>query len=88
MESNESVFNFPCQFPIKILGRKSKGFDTTVLEIVGRHTSDIKQSSINNRLSKGGKYISITVTITARSQNQLDNIYRELSDCREVLMAL
>ena len=88
MENNESIFNFPCQFPIKILGLKSKGFDSTVLEIVGRHATDIKPASINNRLSKGGKYISITVTITARSQNQLDNIYQELSDCQEVLMAL
>ena len=88
MENNESVFKFPCKFPIKILGLKSKGFDTTVLEIVGRHATDIKPVSINNRLSKGGKYISITVTITARSQNQLDTIYQELSDCQEVLMAL
>ena len=88
MKSKESVFNFPCQFPIKILGLKSKGFDAIVLEIVGRHTPDIKLSSINNRVSKGGKYISITVTITARSQNQLDKIYQELSDCQEVLMAL
>ncbi len=88
MESKDSVFDFPCPFPIKILGLKSKEFDKTVLKIVGRHAPDIKQASINNRLSKGEKYISITVTITATSQNQLDNIYKELSNCQEVLMAL
>ena len=88
MESTDSVFNFPCQFPIKILGLKSEGFAATVLEIVGRHATGIKPASINNRLSKGGKYISITVTITARSQNQLDKIYQDLSDCQDVLMAL
>lgn len=88
MKPNDSLLEFPCRFPIKALGKQSKEFDVIVLEIIGRHAANVMKSAIKNRMSKGGKYISVTITITAVSQNQLDAIYRDLSDCPKILMAL
>ena len=86
--SEESLLKFPCEFPIKIMGKPENDFPAQVVEIVRRHTPDLDETMITLRDSSGGKYIAITVTIQARSRKQLDAIYQELTDSERVIMAL
>lgn len=87
-KENDSVFSFPCDFPIKAMGHASGNFEITVLEIVRRHAPDFTENSFKSRPSSNGKYISVTVTIRAQSRKQLDAIYMDLTACEHVLMAL
>jgi hypothetical protein len=84
----ESILEFPCDFPIKVMGEAIADFDNLVAEIVLRHVADLREGALRSRASSGGKYVSITVTIQAESQEQLDNLYRELSAHERVLMVL
>lgn len=84
----ESLIDFPCDFPVKIVGRAGDEFESLVLAIVGRHAPDFEEQSASSRLSRDGNFVSITCTIVARSQEQLDALYQELSDHELVLMAL
>jgi putative lipoic acid-binding regulatory protein len=88
MSEKETLLEFPCQFPIKAMGKNSPDFDSTVVRIVQQHVSDKKKLAVKTRLSKGDNYLSVTVMIEATSKKQLDAIYQCLTDCPEVLMAL
>ncbi len=88
MSEEETLLEFPCQFPIKAMGKSSSEFDSIIVGIVRRHSDDINEGAVKTRLSKEGKFSSVTVTIEATSKKQLDEIYQDLTDCPEVLMAL
>lgn len=88
MTENESLLEFPCQFPIKVMGRHSENFDAVVVEIVRRHVPDIHEGAVTTRPSKAGNYLSVTVVIEATSRAQLDAIYLGLTAHPDVLMAL
>jgi putative lipoic acid-binding regulatory protein len=74
-----SILDFPCSYPIKVMGRAEPGFDELVAGIVARHIGEIDGRSIESRPSRKGSYVSITVTFTATSREQLDGLYRELT---------
>ena len=78
-ELEETLLEFPCAFPLKIMGRADDALAQTVLEIVVRHAPDFDGTTMQMRASRGGNYVSLTCTITARSKEQLDALYRELS---------
>ncbi len=84
----ESLLAFPCDFPIKVMGRKEPGFAQNVMEIVLKHAPDYEPSTMEMRPSRKGKYLSLTVTVQARSREQLDDLYRELCDHPQVVMVL
>lgn len=88
MINDESPLEFPCKFPVKAMGRADQDFDALVVELVRRHAPDFNDATVKTRLSSGGRYISVTVTILARNREQLDNIYRELTAHDQVLVAL
>lgn len=88
MSEQESLLEFPCQFPIKAMGKYSEHFDALVVEIVRRHAPDIREGAVSSRPSKAGSYLAVTVTIEAQSRAQLDAIYQALTDHPDVLMAL
>ena len=75
----ETLIEYPSEFPIKIMGESHETFTQTILDIVMRYAPDFIASTIEIRPSKNGKYTSITCTINATSREQLDNLYRELS---------
>ena len=75
----ETLLEFPCAFPLKIMGLASDTLAQTVLEVVLRHAPDFDGATMEMRASSGGKYLSLTCTINARSRPQLDALYRELS---------
>ncbi len=73
-----SLIDYPCDFPIKILGHTRAGFAQAILEVVQRHAPDFDGATMEMRSSKRGKYLSVTCVICATSREQLDNLYREL----------
>ena len=87
-EKKDSLLEFPCQFPIKALGVDEDEFVAHVLNLVSQHCPELSEENIKTRPSSGGKYVSVTVTVTATSQLHLDAIYYALTDSERVLMAL
>lgn len=88
MKQDDSLLDFPCDFPVKAMGLATGDFDRRVAELVRRHAPDLGEGAVRSRPSQGGKYLAVTVTVRATSRAQLDAIYRELSACEAVLMAL
>ena len=84
----ESLLEFPCAFPLKIIGRTRDGFAQAMLEVVLRHAPDFDSASMEMRASREGNYLSLTCTVNATSREQLDNLYRELSGHPHVVMVL
>lgn len=84
----ESLLAFPCDFPIKVMGRTQPGFAQAVMAVVLRHAPDFDPATMEMRKSREGKYLSLTVTIRATSREQLDGLYRELCDHAMVKMVL
>ncbi|NML26243.1 YbeD family protein [Zoogloea dura] len=78
-EERTTLLEFPCEFPIKIMGARVDGFAQTVLEVVLRHAPDFDAGAMQMRPSTKGNYLAITCTLNATSQAQLDALYRELS---------
>lgn len=85
-KNNEELF--PCEFPIKVMGIVSEDFDMLVVEIVRRHCQDLTEACVQTRMSSGGKYMSVTVTFTAKSRAQLDALYAELNQHEQIKMVL
>lgn len=78
-EGRTTLLEFPCEFPIKIMGARVDDFAQTVLGVVLRHAPDFDAATMQMRPSSKGNYLSITCTVNATSQAQLDALYREMS---------
>jgi len=86
-ESDE-IFNFPCDFPIKAMGKTDDDLLAQVLNLIQKHVDPIDEGRVTTKPSKNGKFTAITVTITATSRAQLDAIYQDLTDCSVILYAI
>ena len=75
----ESLIEYPSAFPIKVMGTKVDGFVEAVTSIVRQFDPGFDAGTVELRDSKAGKYLGITITITATSREQLDELYRTLS---------
>jgi putative lipoic acid-binding regulatory protein len=84
----QALLRFPCDFPIKVMGKAESGFEALVVEIVRHHAPGLGEGAVASRSSSGGRYLAVTVTVRAESRAQLDAIYRELSAHPQVLMSL
>lgn len=84
----DTLLTFPCDFPLKVVGLCTPEFEIEVLTIVRKHVAHLKEDAIKTRLSHQGKYLSMTITITVDSKEQLDNLYKELSTNEHILVAL
>lgn len=82
------LLQFPCDYPLKVMGRNSDDFRSLVLGIVQKHIGPLPADSIEERPSKDGNYLSLTCTFQATSREQLDALYRELTSCERVLIVL
>lgn len=87
-DPTDTLFEFPCDFPLKVMGRNSDDFRSLVVGIIQKHVGPIEPERIVERPSGNGKFLSVTCTIRAQSKAQLDAIYRELTSCERVLIAL
>jgi putative lipoic acid-binding regulatory protein len=86
--ADSSPLAFPCDFPIKVMGRKQPGFAQAVSDIVVKHAPDFDPDTIALRPSRQGRYLSITCVVRATSREQLDALYQELCDHPGVVMVL
>jgi hypothetical protein len=75
----ESLIEYPSDFPIKIMGLMQEGFAESMVEVVQIHDPEFHSGKLEMRPSSAGKYLAITVTVRATSREQLDNLYRALS---------
>lgn len=87
-DDSRTYLNFPCDFPIKVMGKSNIEFETKILSIIRKHTPDLGEAAIKIKHSKEGNYISITAIIPAKSKQQIDDIYQELTAEETVLMVL
>ena len=85
---DESLLQFPCEFPIKVMGVGEPGFRALVVEQVRRHAPDLDDAQVRVRDSRAGRYQSVTVIVYAYDRAQLDAIYRDLSRHPQIKMVL
>ena len=84
----QSLIEYPSQFPIKVMGLKADGFVHAITSIAKRFDPDFDAATVELRPSKADKYLGVTITVTATSREQLDELYRTLSTHPMVKMVL
>ena len=88
MEEKNYLLQFPCVFPLKVIGHNSDELRAAVRSILGKHLPGMENLAFSCNSSCGNKYLSITVTIIAESKEQLDMLYQDLNSHELVLMTL
>jgi len=86
MDFSDAELDFPCQYPIKIIGIASDSFKKFILNVVYKHfEKKVSDGLISFKHSKNNKYLSITVDFTAESRKHVDEIYKDLRACQEII---
>lgn len=86
--SDPKLQEFPSDFPIKVMGRHDGNLRALTQAIIERHAGPIAESGVRTRTSADGNFLALTYMVHATSREQLDAIYRELTACKAVVMAL
>jgi len=82
------IMNFPNKFSLKVVGTVEANLESIIVPVISKNNVDIERLEMTSKLSSTGKYTSFTSTFLAESQEQLDNIYRELSSNPQIIMVL
>ena len=83
-----SLQEFPSDFPIKVMGRHDSNLRALTQTIIEKHAGPMAEANVKTRTSADGNFLALTYVVHATSREQLDAIYRELTACKSVLMAL
>ena len=75
----KSLIDYPCSFPIKVMGVQAEGFEAAMLAVALQFDPAFDAGTVERRPSKAGNYLGLTLTVTATSREQLDDLYRALS---------
>lgn len=86
--SDETLLEFPCDFPIKIMGRDEEDFRAAAIALVEAEVGKLEEAAISTQSSRNGRFLSVTVTVRAESREQLDSLYRSLTAHERVLVVL
>jgi len=86
--NDNSILEFPCKFPIKMMGHNREAFHAAARAVIEQHAGTIDDDTIRLAASRNDRFVSMTVTIQAESQQQLDAIYVDLTANDEILVAL
>lgn len=86
--NDESLIQFPCDFTLKIMGKTDNDFETIATGIVKKHFPKTELVNTQKKLSKDKNYLSLSITVHATSKAELDALYQELSQTKEILMVL
>jgi putative lipoic acid-binding regulatory protein len=78
-QSIDDLFDFPCDFPIKVMGKTHPDFQDTIATVIREHDGEFDVTRIETRPSSGGNYTGLTCTVRAQSRAHLDDIYRALT---------
>ena len=87
-QQKETHFEFPCTFPIKVMGEHDAGLENFVRDALEKHLKAPESAEINVRASSNGKFISITATFTAHSLEELNALYETITSNPKVKMAI
>lgn len=79
---------FPCDYPVKIIGRASEGFDKRIAAIITKYQDKPFEGKLIPKVSKEGNYLSFTITVQAISQEQLITLFKALKEEKDVLMVI
>jgi uncharacterized protein len=82
------LLTFPCDFPVKVLGRSGDEFRRHATQIVERHMGAVDPARITERVSRDGNFLALTFNLKPHSREQLDDLYRELSASESIVMVL
>ena len=86
--SNTTLMEFPCHFPVKIIGLSTLSFIGEVKTITKRHFPDFKDEQLTQKVSGKNNYLALTVTVFAQNQTMLDSFYQDLTKIADVKMVL
>ena len=86
MSRESSLLEFPCELPIKVLGRNEAAFRDTAMAIVRAHYGE--EHRVAEQLSREGAYLSLTITVRAESREQIDAVYNDLVAAPQVMIVL
>lgn len=86
--NQDSLIEFPCDFPVKVMGENREEFAPMIAEIARRHFGDVDHSACSSRPSSNERFVAVTIVVPAQSQTQLDGFYAELTTTDQVIMAL
>jgi len=87
-EQEAPRIEFPCLYPVKIIGHAVSDFQQIVIDVVQQHTGQIDAGLIKVQNSRNANYLSVTVTITATGEEQLQNLFNDLKAVESVKMVL
>ena len=79
MDERQSLIEYPSAFPIKVMGARAEGFVEAIVAVARQFDPGFDPATVETRPSKAGNYLGITITVTATSREQLDELYRTLS---------
>lgn len=85
---SDELLEFPCDFPVKAMGYASNDFEQHIISVVSRHANLASPRQVSIKTSSGGRYLSITVSVEARSREHLELIYAELKKDDRVVYIL
>ncbi|ADQ85631.1 MULTISPECIES: HP0495 family protein [Methylovorus] len=88
MADQDTLIEFPCDFPIKVMGETHETFSDTVVDVIRVHAPEFDATRVEMRASSGGRYISLTCYVYVTSKPQLDDIYRALTSHPSVKVVL
>ena len=78
-QTRQSLIEYPCDFPIKVMGLKVDGFVDAMVHVARQFDAGFDAATVEQRSSSGARYLSLTLTVRATSREQLDELYRTLS---------
>ncbi len=79
---------FPCDYPIKVMGRTSEAFESVILDVFERHAPGFDQQTVVAKVSSKGTFTSLTITITATGPEQLETLHQDLLATGHVTMVI
>lgn len=88
MTAKDTLIEFPCDFPIKIIGVNSESFKDDILAITLKHFPHFAKESMTAKMSQQNNYLAITTTVPVQNQQQLDDYYKEVSIHPQIKMVL
>jgi len=88
VDLNELELNFPCEYPVKLIGRHEDDFLEFVYDLLLRHVPEISRDDLSAHISEGGKYLAVSATFTAQSREQVNALYEEIGTHKRVLISM
>ncbi|MEX1198107.1 MAG: DUF493 domain-containing protein [Pseudohongiellaceae bacterium] len=87
-DTEAPAIDFPCDYPVKVMGHASGAFEQSVLHVCQRHSPEVDQNCVKVRESRAGNYLSVTVTIRATGERQLEELFAELKTVDGIKLVL